>query len=563
MMKTTRSVKRKQLYAIVTTLLLCPAWTGFAAPSDVPDAGNILQNTKNVERNLPSRQQVNVETKDAAPSPMVPDNGFKTKVDGFVVKGQNVISQGELDNLLKDYLHKEITFAELNKAAVIVANHFKEQGYLLAQAYLPAQEITNGKVEITVLVGRYGDIILKNSSKVADWVIRSQLTGLNSGSYINNEDLERAVLLAGDLAGVSAKIVLSPGKTPGTADVIIEAKKREGIKKGSIVLNNWGNRFTGSNQGTINYTFSNFAHIGDSFNTSITNAGSGLDTAIGSYRLPLGEGVNLNLSYSKVHYSLGEEYAILNAHGTAYTQHADAAWNIKRTRDMNLSIQAGYDHKRLEDLYDSSGTKTNKYSDVASLGVIGDSMDTFWGGGANSYSVMWYRGHQGAAVINGDMPMVGSWQKTNYNFLRQQFVTKRLSLQLSFSGQLASTNLDSSEKFSLGGANGVRAYPVNEASGDEAWLINSELRWTIPVKSEKGILQLIGFYDAGVANLEKNPSGTTGNRKALAGKGLGFSWTVPEDYAVKLNYAWKASSTTALADRDKNGRLWLQAYKYF
>jgi len=554
-------ITRKHVYTMMVPLLLCPSWTAFAA-SAVPDAGNVLRNTQNFEKNLPSHQNPIVEVGETVRPPMTANTGFKVKVETIHITGQDIFAQSQLDEILKDQMHKELTFSELNTAATTVTKFFKEHGYLLAQAYLPAQEIENGKVEIAVLVGRYGDVVLKNTSQVSNQAIKKQLTGLTSGSYINNRDLERAVLLAGDLAGVSAKITLSPGKYPGTADVVMETKEKEGSKRGSISINNWGTRFTGSTQGIVDYTIDNIGHSGDSFTTSITNAGSGLDAGSARYSMPIKEGVNLNLSYSKVHYSLGDEYASLNAHGTAYTKHIDMTWNVQRSRNADVSFQVGYDHKRLQDLYDTTSTVTDKWLHAVNLGITGDTFDQLWGGGANSYSLMWYKGALGANS-NTTMPPVGNWQKTTYNMLRQQVLTNRLSLLLSFSGQLASTNLDSSEKFSLGGANGVRAYPTNEGSGDEAWILNSELHWNIPVKSDKGVLQLIWFYDTGVSNIEKNPASSDGNRKALAGKGLGISWTVPGDYGVKVNYAWKAGSTAATSDRDKNGRLWLQAFKYF
>lgn len=563
MRKRTNIVKRKYLCAMVTALLLSSSWTGFAAPSaEMPGAGQALRNAQNVERSLPSIQNPNVEVGETVRPPMPPDTGFKVQVERIEITGQDIFSQSQLDELLKDQIHKERTFTELNQAAAIITQYFKDHGYLLAQAYLPAQEIANGKVEIAVLVGRYGDIGLKNTSMVSDQAIKKQLIGMKSGSYINNSDLERAVLLAGDLAGVSAKITLSPGKNTGTADVIVEAKAKEGDTKGSISLNNWGNRFSGSNQGTVNYIFDNAAHMGDRLIAGITNAGSGLDVGSAGYTLPLAEGMNLNVSYSKVHYSLGADYADLNAHGTAYTNHVDMTWNLKRSRDANFNLLLGYDHKRMQDLTDATGVVTNKWDDAVSFGINGDSLDKLWGGGANSYSLVWYSGNLGAQS-NTTLPPTGKWNKVTYNVLRQQKLNKRLFLQEALSGQWASTTLDTSEKFSLGGANGVRAYPADEASGDEAWLLSSELHWIIPVKSNKGVLQLIGFYDAGVSILDKNAADVDGNRVALAGKGLGFSWTVPENYSVKLNYAWKASSTVATSDTDKDGRLWLQGVKYF
>ena len=547
---------------MLTALLLCPAWTGFAAPAgNVPDAGKLLPDRQNVERKIPSYQKPDVEVGETIRPPLIADTGT-VRVERIQITGQEFVPQSALDPLIAQYLHKELSFTDLNNAAAAVTKYFREQGYLLAEAYLPAQEIENGKVEIAILIGQYGDIVLKNTSTVNEHIIKKQLAALQSGNYINNRDLERAVLLAGDLAGVVAKITLTPGKKNGTADAIIETKNREKTSQGSISYNNWGNRFVGNDQGILAYNLENLAHSGDNLMVSLATAGSSLDVGSAGYRIPLSEGLALNLSYAKVHYSLGKEYADLNAHGTAYTRHADIAWNLQRSRNGNLNLQMGYDHKRLQDLRDTTNSLTEKRSHMVSLGLTGDSLDTLWGGGANSYSVMWYNGSLNAKS-NHEAPPVGSWQKTAYNLLRQQHLAERLSLQVTFSGQLATANLDSSEQFSLGGPNGVRAYPANEAFGDEGWLLSSELHWTLPVKSDKGILQCFAFYDTGAVDQQKNPVVIAGNRKELAGKGLGVSWTVPGDYLIKLHYAWKAGSQAAISEPDKNGRLWLQSVKYF
>ena len=55
--------------------------------------------------------------------------------------------------------------------------------------------------------------------------------------------------------------------------------------------------------------------------------------------------------------------------------------------------------------------------------------------------------------------------------------SQRLDLQILGSMQLANKNLDSSEKFTLGGIGGVRAYPSGEASGDEGRKISFDLKY--------------------------------------------------------------------------------------
>ena len=61
--------------------------------------------------------------------------------------------------------------------------------------------------------------------------------------------------------------------------------------------------------------------------------------------------------------------------------------------------------------------------------------------------------------------------------MRLQPLAPQWSLYLGLSGQRALDNLDSVEKFSLGGPYGLRAYPSGEATGDHGWLAVAELQW--------------------------------------------------------------------------------------
>ena len=556
-----RQNRHQEICLLSAAIMLYSAIPGFAAPVGLPDAGLALRNTQRNELTLPETQRSELVIKQGESAVQPDESKHKVKVEAIVVTGQDVFASAELAALYQEQLHKELTFSELNQIAAVITEYFKARGYLVAQAYLPAQEIVQGRVEIAVVIGAYGEIILKNNSMVEDAAIRQQLSALRPGAYVHNRDLERAVLLAGDLAGVAAKVTLYPGKEAGTTDIIVEAHNKENMPQGSLSVNNWGNRFIGRTQGSLNYHLDNAAQAGDSFSLGVTHAGAGLDSGYAGYRLPLAEGLELNLGYNKVRYSLGEEYDFLGAHGTAYSRYVNLDWKLVRSRLANTTFQIGYDHKKLEDWIDLSGDVTQKRSHSLSLGVTGDSQDKLWGGGMNGYSLKWYDGRL-SGQSGSDLP-TGSWRKTTYSLLRQQAITSRLSAMASVNGQLASTNLDSSEKFSLGGANGVRAYPADEASGDEAWLMTGELHWLLPTGGSKGVLRLIGFYDHGVAHSDKHPSNTANNRRELAAKGLGLSWTVGNQYAVKLDYAWKAGSAQAVSDKDRNGRLWLQGVSYF
>ena len=144
-----------------------------------------------------------------------------------------------------------------------------------------------------------------------------------------------------------------------------------------------------------------------------------------------------------------------------------------------------------------------------------------------------------------------------------------MSLRGDISGQLASKNLDASEKFVLGGMDGVRAYPQGEGFGDEGVIANLEASLLLAGLSAHvpGQVHVLGFVDGGRITINKNPwfSGAIqpDNQRTLGSYGVGMTWDAPGNFAVRSYYAWKLGNEDAVSAPDKSGRFWIQAIKYF
>ena len=158
----------------------------------------------------------------------------------------------------------------------------------------------------------------------------------------------------------------------------------------------------------------------------------------------------------------------------------------------------------------------------------------------------------------------GAYNKLSFTASRLQQVTDSLSLFAGISGQGASKNLDPSEKMSLGGMDGVRAYPQGESFGDQGYLVNLEARLLLPkAESLPGRMHLIGFVDAGSVTINKNPWAAGINQRSLTAYGVGLTWSEPGNFLVRTYYARKLGNDLATSAPDRSGRLWIQGVKYF
>ena len=113
----------------------------------------------------------------------------------------------------------------------------------------------------------------------------------------------------------------------------------------------------------------------------------------------------------------------------------------------------------------------------------------------------------------------------------------RSFLNLRLSGQITGRNLDSAEKFLLGGYNGVRAYPEGEAAGDEALLARLEWARPLQVAAIPGQATVRAFVDTGSVWLVADQRGGLAdpgiqNHYSLSGAGLGCSWNLPRGFSL-------------------------------
>lgn len=143
---------------------------------------------------------------------------------------------------MADAIGKELTLAQLQTLADRISARYHASGFLLARAYLPAQDIRNGVVEIAVLEGRLGKLAVSNGSTLTDARVASRLSGLREGEALDGGALERELLLLNDLPGVQVRSTLRPGASVGTTDLDIQLA-RHAPYSGSVELDNYGNRY--------------------------------------------------------------------------------------------------------------------------------------------------------------------------------------------------------------------------------------------------------------------------------------------------------------------------------
>ncbi len=520
-----------------------------------PDAGQTLRD---------NRQPLTPPKPAVVPSLTVPDEtdpaadpAQRLTVSAIRLEGNVHAATPVLMALVADAQGKSQSLGELRATIHRITDYYRAHGYVVARAYIPAQTIDNGVVVVRVLEGKLASGAVENHSRVRASYLQAVLDAQNlDGEVIMSRSTDRALLLMADLPGVG-KVAgkLKPGAEVGTSDLLVSAGAGK-AGEGSLSVDNYGNRYTGDDRLNGQLAINDPLRVGDRLSAQATLTDQHMLYGRLAYDLPMGaNGLRIGAAVSNSGYELGREFAHLDASGTAKTFGLYALYPVVRGLNGNIWLNGNIESRQLEDKIASVNTITNKSASVATVGVYGDLVDAVLGGGYTTWNASYVSGE-----LNINSPIAiatdligpctaGHYSKLTLTAARLQAVTTKTSLYLSLDAQSASKNLDSSEKFVIGGIYGVRGYPTGEGAGDTGWLVNAELRHQVAAG-----LQVSAFYDTGRAQLNRDAYAPGHNAETLDSYGLSAA-AQRGAVSARITVAFRGDDKATTAP-DRNPRLW-------
>ena len=529
------------------------------------DAGSISKDI-NKQFNIkakPSIEKIKNNKKEVLP---VDPNALKVFVRSFDISGNTLIDSNDIQNILKPFLNKKLTFNEIQNATREIAELYKDRGFS-ARAFLPPQEVENGIIQIIILEGTLSAIEIdaldvKRLNK--DYAKKVIENAHPIGEKLQTSKLEKGLLILSDTPGVTSKSTLVSGEKAGESKVKVKLEDSN-LVNGSVSYSNTGSKSTGSHQVALSGFINSPFGLGDQITSQFMKT-KGIDYGKISYTFPLGfSGFRTGFNISKMKYDVIDG---TDSDGTSSSIGITTSYPIIRARDKNINLNLNFDSKSYRNNTDGLvvSDKTNR---VLSSAVSASFFDNY---GVSQFDTTLSLGKINLSKVASDLSTdqssantQGSYKKLVITASRYQSLTDSLLLNLNGTMQFANKNLDSSEKLSLGGAYGVRAYPSNEASGDEGWLINAEITKTLPNNFSTSI-----FYDIGKIKQHHKTytnwqgSSTADNSYLLKGIGTSVSY-IKGKFSAKATLAWKhGKNPDALANgndsdnTNKDPRFWIQ-----
>lgn len=559
---------------MIKKLILCSLVAFFYLHSDLsfaaPDAGSLLKQEKELQQqqNLPK----------SIPKSLIEDNtkeqekqnvGEKILIKEFRFDGEiKAFSKEELRRVIQDLHNKDLTFNEIQTAALRIKNFYNQKGYFLANAVIPKQEVQNGIVTIVITEGKLeskNPFIIKKIDLRLKENIPAEYLNQSMNGEVTQQGLERGLLNFNDTPGVAGTITLEPGDEPGTTKIILDVIEGP-LLSGSVTVDNYGSRYTGEIRTTGTININNPSKYGDQVGlTKIIAPKDNFDLNQASYNFPLGRsGLRGTASYSKLEYKIGKELETNPmSMGTADLYSTSVKYPLYRTAKQSFFLDGSYDKKKLYN--ETTGSVTsNKELDNYGLGFTFQNTDEFITAGFSQLSFTQTFGDLDLSKVAssltsdqgaGGAKTNGSFEKSAVQLLRIQRVTEKLNLQLLANAQFSNKNLDSSEKLSLGGATGVRAYPSGEASGDEGQKISIDAKYNLKSGTKFGDIIASVFYDYGKIRQYKDTldiNMTTPNEYSLEGWGVALDLISADKYNVKVGWADAIGGNPGKTSEGKN-----------
>lgn len=520
--------------------------------------------------------------------PLALDEGPRIVVKGFRLQGATdrpernlsvAEAQAILDAARTAQPAQGYTVNQLQDVASKVAAYYRDHGYILAQAFVPAQQVADGEVVVQVLEGRLSGVVVEGNKGYSAKTLERPFRDL-VGAPLDKDSIESALLTLTNYPGVTAFGVLGAGRDVGTTNLTLRVQGEDPFRA-ETVLDNYGTEFAGEYRGQVTLTFNDPLGRADRLKLTglyarSTSTGSshgaygGLD-----YEIPMfSPRDSIRFIHLTNAYNVGAAASVVttsDSEGDTQVDELAYRHDFARTRLGSASVGLAFNLKSASFESPPAVVYDDKLT-TARLDAQWERIDTRFRG-VNRIAFAYTHGFNdlfgsmGAydpAATNAGTSTVsrlgasGEFDKFAIQLQRLQRISQFTSLVLRVDGQFTNDPLVSLEQFSMGGPDTVRAYPVSEVLAEKGGVASLELITAVPGLARRPafgnytwgqVLQFSLFADYARGDLNEPLTVSDGGEVELAGAGASVQFSVPGRVFTRVDVA------TPITNREPgNGR---------
>lgn len=467
----------------------------------------------------------------------------EVRLTGINTKDQQILSY-----IWQPYIGTKVTMDDLQDIVDHIKRAYKNSGYLTTIAYLPAQDIKNGIVEIKVMEGKLGKLTVEGNKYFSTHSIRSYFHA-DKGDVLNFQRIQKEIIRLNENPDLNVKTIISAGEQPGTTDVTLKATDRF-PHHFSVGFDNQGTRLVGRLREVATFNSTNISGRHDLlYYTAIHSSLS--DGHYLAYRLPVGtHGFKAGIDLGFFELKLGKEFKPLDITGNTKIYTPNISGEIYRSEDIQANYSAGVKIKDIRKK-EHDVKITDEQLRLPYMGIDITRLDAY---GQTSFAPEVSFGTSGfLGASKADNPLAsrqgtgGFFTKYEHSINRIQRMPWDSYMQIKSQFQAASRSLPSSEQFQLGGESSIRGYPEGDYMADIGGNLKTD--WVFPMYlfpqewhikgSDVNLrhqIEPVIFADVGGGRLIKALPGESKD-KFLAGVGGGLRIHLKGSSYIKLEWA--------------------------
>lgn len=476
-------------------------------------------------------------------------------------KGEHVgpLEVQKLVFLIRDQRRRRgVTLGMIETVADTITRYYRERGFILAKAYIPKQQVRDGVVTLTLLLGDLGSVQVVNNKRYSAKKIASVFNDAID-KPVTNEIVEERLYLINDMPGLGAQGFFSAGKQVGDTELSINVLS-ERKYDANIRIDNHGSPRTGEERVFGDFTFNNPLGLGDALNVSLLKSVDADGTLYGALRYSAtffkARGVgSLGVSTNEFFTTLGN--GLIGFSGESITADASFAYKLKRGRTNNRSVslklsrikttvsppadtsddivteaanlEAGYNFDWLR--------QSSRVLHAGSVSVVYSDLEK-----SNDFTLS---GGNASAITQGDATFLrANYTRLSFNNIPFTNIETRFVTKAAF--QYAGQTLDPINQFDLTGPERARGFEVAKLSADDGLYLGADWifkgpgqgKWKVFGQRLDRLIQPMIILDAAYGIV--NPSSTIESNEdaRLANIGVG----------LKLNFGRKFKGTIVIAE---------------
>jgi hemolysin activation/secretion protein len=457
------------------------------------------------------------------------------------------------------YLGQPVTRAQLNDLVQAIIVYYRQHDRPVVDVAVPAQDITNGVLQVVVLEARVGRVTAAGNH----WFSSDQITDgvyLHPGDTIDSRQLEANLDFLNQNPFRTTDVVYRPGEKLGETDLTLQTRDRFPARV-FVGYEDSGDIETGIDRYFVGFNHGNLFGLGQQLNYQYTTSGNfdSLRAHSGSYIIPLPWEHTLTFFGSYVD-TKGQLPALFGVEGRSYQ--ISGRYNVPLPTfsvaklTYKQSVSAGFDYKyNNNSLEFGNAVAAGTLYDVDQFVLSYNGIETDpWG--RTSFDENLYISPGGFDHNNEDAAFNTAHTGATADYVYNTLVLERLtrlpedwSLILRGTLQTSNANLAPSEQLGFGGYDTVRGYDEREVNTDSGFIFTTEVRSpTISigdfahVAQFKDQLQFLAFWDYG-AGSNHNPLPGEPSEIPLSSLGLGLRYTINTYLSVRYDYAFQLLRT--------------------